>query len=141
MIQTKIEALKNHFSSLASREMLYKKIMEWGKKLETFKPEWKTEENRVIGCQSLMYLYTECEKTLVYFYASSDALISQGLASLLIDVYNEEPAETILLTPPTFLEEIGIPSVLTPHRANGLASLYLKMKQESLRYLVTRSHS
>jgi sulfur transfer protein SufE len=134
-ITNKIEALKSEFSSLPSREILYQKIMEWGKKLPLFKPEWKSEENRVTGCQSLMYLYSCYEKGNVYFYASSDAFISAGLAALLIEVYNGEPPDTIFITPPTFLEELGIPSVLTPGRANGLASLYLKMKQEAVRYL------
>jgi len=135
-IANKIENLKIHFSSLPSREILYQKIMEWGKKLPSFKPEWKSEENLVAGCQSLMYLYSSYKNGNVHFYASSDAFISTGLAALLIEIYSGEPPDTILITPPTFLEELGIPSALTPGRANGLASLYLKMKQEAIRYLV-----
>ncbi len=136
MSLTKATALIQRFDSLVTKETLYSEIMEGGKKLPSFDPAWKTEENRVSGCQSLMYLYSRYENQKVYFYAASDALISAGLAALLIEVYSGEPAETILLSPPTFLEEIGIPSALTPGRANGLASLYLKMKQEALRHLV-----
>lgn len=136
----KIEALKKEFSTLGSREALYQQIMEWGKKLPPFKLEWKTEDNRVTGCQSLMYLHSEGKAEKLYFYASSDALISAGLAALLIHVYNGEPADAILITPPYFLEELGIPSALTPGRANGLASLYLKMKQQALHSLVTTSY-
>lgn len=135
MIASKTETLVAHFSSLPSREALYGEIMTWGKKLTPFDPAWKTEENRVTGCQSIMYLHSRLDGTNVVFYASSDALISAGLAALLLEVYSGEPAETILLSPPQFLEELGIPSVLTPGRANGLASLYLKMKQEALRHL------
>ena len=136
----KIEALKARFLALSSRETLYQHIMDGGKKLTSFDPAWKTEENRVTGCQSLMYLYTRYEKNRVHFYATSDALISAGLASLLIEVYSGEPPESILITPPLFLEELGIPSALTPGRANGLASLYLKMKQEAVRYLLPHKH-
>lgn len=132
----KIEALKLQFALLNSREALYQQIMEWGKRLPPFNPAWKMEENRVAGCQSTMYLYAHFENSKLYFYADSDALISAGLASLLIAAYSGEPAETILLTPPTFLEELGIPSALTPGRANGLASLYLKMKQDAVRFLL-----
>jgi cysteine desulfuration protein SufE len=131
----KIEALISHFSSLPSREALYSEIMLWGKKLQPFEAEWKKETNRVMGCQSIMYLYSCLENSRVYFYATSDALISAGLAALLIEVYSGEPAETILLSPPQFLEDLGIPSLLTPGRANGLASLFLKMKQEALSHL------
>lgn len=136
MSQKKIEILKARFSSLPSREALYQEIMEWGKKLPPFEPAWKIESNRVTGCQSLMYLHSRLEENRVYFSAASDALISAGLAALLIEIYSEEPPETILLSPPTFLEDLGIPAALTPGRANGLASLYLKMKQEALAYLI-----
>lgn len=132
----KIDTLKQQFSSLTTKEALYQKIMEKGKTLPPFLEEWKQEENRVIGCQSLMYLYSCYEKDNVRFYASSDALISAGLAALLVEIYSGEPPETILITPPTFLEELGIPAALTPGRANGLASLYLKMKQEAIKYLI-----
>ncbi|MBI3900710.1 MAG: SufE family protein [Chlamydiia bacterium] len=132
----KISRLKALFSALPSREALYQKIMELGKDLPPFQEAWKTEANRVIGCQSLMYLHSELREGKVYFYAASDALISAGLAALLLAVYSEEPPESILVCPPQFLEELGIPSALTPGRANGLSSLYLKMKQEALSFLL-----
>jgi cysteine desulfuration protein SufE len=134
----KIEALKLQFAALDSKEALYQKIMEWGKRLPPFDPAWKREKNLVPGCQSIMYLHTEYRAQNLHFYAQSDALISAGLASLLIQVYSGEPPETILITPPTFLEELGIPSALSPGRANGLASLFLKMKQEALHSLLPK---
>jgi len=132
---TKIEALKTIFSALSSREELYQKIMEWGKRLPPLNTSSKKEENRVIGCQSLMYLCSDYKENAIYFYAASDALISAGLAALLVEVYSGETPETILTTPPIFLEELGIPSALSPGRANGLASLYLKLRQEAVKYL------
>jgi cysteine desulfuration protein SufE len=135
----KVDTLIAHFTALPNREAFYQEIIEWGKKLPYFDPSWKNETTRVVGCQSLMYLHTRTESGELYFFAASDALISAGLAALLIEVYNGEPPETILLSPPTFLDTLGIPSLLTPGRANGLASLYLKMKQEALRSLVSTS--
>lgn len=113
--------------------------MEWGKRLPSFDPAWKIEENLVQGCQSLMYLHTHVEGKKLYFSADSDALISKGLASILIYLYSGEDAETILKTPPTFLEEIGIVGSLTPGRANGLAGLYFRMKQEALKVLLSKN--
>jgi cysteine desulfuration protein SufE len=136
IILQKIERLKSELLALGSQEKLYQKLMEWGKQLPPFHLEWKKEENRVVGCQSAMYLHSCMEKGNVFFYAYSDALISAGLAALLISIYSGEPPDTILLTPPTFLEELGIPASLTPGRANGLASLFLRMKQEAVKYLL-----
>lgn len=130
------KVIESDFAGCSLPEMIYQKIIEWGKKLPPFNPEWKNEENLVSGCQSLMYLHAETQEGKIYFYAASDALISAGLAALLIEAYNGETPETVLTSPPLFLDSIGIPASLTPGRANGLASLYLKMKQEALKFLI-----
>lgn len=128
--------LQQDFLNCASHEERYQKIMAWGKKLLPFEPDWKTTDSLVAGCQSIMHLHASLQEGLVYFAAASDALISAGLASLLIFIYNGETPETILKNPPTFLETMGITSGLTPSRTNGLAGLYLKMRQEALKLLI-----
>ncbi len=82
-----------------------------------------------------MYLRTFNLKGRVYFEGQSDALISSGLAAILIQVYSGQTAEAILKCPPDYLEELGISASLTPSRANGLYSIHLRMKQEALKYL------
>ncbi|MCC5832493.1 MAG: SufE family protein [Chlamydiales bacterium] len=129
--------IKESFSNCATPEEVYQKIIEWGERLPPFQTEWKREENVVHGCQSVMYLHAELRDREIFFAAASDALISAGLAAILIEAYNGTDPETVLKEPPTFLEELGIPASLTPGRANGLASLYLKMKQEALKLLLS----
>ena len=80
-----------------------------------------------------MYLYSYLEKGAMRFFAYSEALISAGLAALLIRVYDQESPEVILKCPPFFLEKIGIQNSISPGRSNGLASLFLKMKQQALK--------
>ena len=116
-----------------SNEEIYLKIMEWGKLLPPFQLKWKIEANLVLGCQSTTYLHTELKKEKMYFSAASNALISAGLAAIMIEAYNGQKPETVLKEPPSFLEELNIPTLLTPGRANGLASFYLKMKQEAIK--------
>lgn len=140
-ILLKIETLKQDFAACANQEAVYHRIMDWGRELPPFEKAWKKGSNLVLGCQSLLYLHTECNQNQMHYFAASDALISAGLAALLIFVYNNEFPEIILKTSPKFLEDMGIPASLTPTRANGLASLYLKMKQEAVRHLISRSSS
>lgn len=140
MMSLKKQKLVAEFADCTHPEMIYRKIIEWGKKLPPFNPDWKTEENLVTGCQSLMYLHSEIKERHLYFYAASDALISAGLAALMLEAYNGQSPETVLTHPPDFLDAIGIPASLTPGRANGLASLYLKMKQEALKHLLALRH-
>lgn len=129
------------FKACSSEDDKYKKIIEFGKKLPLIEEQFKVPENIVKGCQSIMYLRSFSQEGLVYFQASSEALISAGLAALLIYVYSGETPETILTTPPHFLDELGINANLTPSRANGLYSVHLRMKQEALKILVDRNRT
>lgn len=129
----KQEQLKNLFLACPSEEARYEKIIEMGKNLPPLADSYKTEENLVKGCQSQMYLRSFTKNGALFFEADSEALISKGLAALLIAIYSGENAETILKTPPHVLSEVGLNSSLTPSRSNGLYSLYLKMKQEALK--------
>ncbi|MDR3625114.1 MAG: SufE family protein [Chlamydiales bacterium] len=131
----KQDGIKKKFFHLETPEEKYNLIMDLGKNQAKLDPSLKTEESLVKGCQSKMYLRSYLKDGLVYFETESDALISAGLAVLLTEVYSGEKPEVILKCPPTYLEEIGITSSLSPSRSNGLASLHLKMKQEALRYI------
>ena len=131
----KIATLKSTFPS-DNKERIYAEIMAWGKNLPLFDETLKTDENRVLGCQSLMYLHAEEKMGRLFFSADSDALISKGLAAILIYLYSGEEAVTILRSPPSFLEELGLLTSLSPGRSNGFASLYQKMQKHALDYLV-----
>lgn len=98
--------------------------------------EHKREENQVIGCQSVVYLHSYLQEGKLYFIASSEALISAGLAALLLEVYNGLPPELLLQHRPTFLNELGIYATLSPGRSNGLSSMFLRMQKEALKSLL-----
>lgn len=128
----KQEALVERFAECKTPEQRYQKIIELGREQGDFPDEDRSEANRVRGCQSRMYLSTRVDDGKMYFQTESDALISAGLGQLLVAVYSGEPAEAVLKCPPNFLEELGVVASLTPGRANGLASLHLRMRQEAL---------
>lgn len=130
------ERVMAEFSQYTTPDARYDKIIMMGKTLGALPAEHKISENLVHGCQSIMYLYAFMQDDKVFFQAESDAIISSGLASLLIAVYSGETPETILKCPPTYLEKLGISASLTPGRANGLAALHLKMKQQALKLLI-----
>lgn len=132
----KQEAIKALFSHCDSEELKYQKIIEMGRQQPPLDPSYKTPENVVKGCQSTMYLHAYLKDNRVFFEAESDALISSGLAAILIHVYNNETPEAILKCPPNYLEALGISASLTPSRANGLYSIHLRMKQEALKFLL-----
>ncbi|MEN9343264.1 MAG: cysteine desulfuration protein sufE [Chlamydiota bacterium] len=120
--------LKALFADCDTQDKIYLKIIELGKALPSFPEEQKLPHNLVKGCQSQMYLTVSVDKGKLQFRAYSDALISAGLAALLLALYNDEPPEVILSCPPTLLTDLNLQKSLSPGRSNGLASLFNKMK-------------
>lgn len=132
----KQQKIKEIFLACSSEEAKYQKIIEMGRHQPPLAASYKIPENLVKGCQSQMYLHSYWSEDKIIFESESDALISAGLAALLIQVYSGETPEAILKCPPNYLNEIGINASLTPNRASGLYSLHLRMKQEALKMLV-----
>ena len=131
--------VKKLFAPCTTEEQKYEKIIELGRSQSPLNPSLKVPENLVKGCQSLMYMDSQFDGNVMIFKTDSDALISSGLAVLLIKVYSGETPEAILKCPPDYLEELGISASLTPSRANGLYSIHLRMKQEALKAIIRHS--
>ena len=132
--------LIDSFSNYSDAESTYKHIMDLGKSLSPIEEIHKVEKNIVKGCQSLMFLHSQESSGKLFFKVYSNALISAGLAALLINVYSGETAETILKCPPHFLTELKINQSLSPSRANGLSSLHLRMKQDAINFISKSLH-
>lgn len=139
-IEKKIENIRKIFQCLSPEEKI-QHILELGRQLPPFPNEEKTPQNLISGCQSSLYISSRLENGKIYLNAHADALISLGLAALLISVYDNEPPEVILKTPPTFLTDLGILHSLTPSRANGIAHIHQRIKKDALNFLIQQSKS
>lgn len=123
------KTLLKEFQPLLDWEARYKKIISWGKAYPDLPEDQKTEEAKVKGCQSQVWLHAHRgEKGEVIFEGDSDALLVKGLVVLLMGLYSGLPAEEILRNPPEVLKELGFESNLSPSRANGLNSMIKQMK-------------
>lgn len=129
-------AVKELFQGCDTPEKKYQKIIECGRSLPSMPPDLKIPENIVSGCQSIVYLHCQMLEGKLFFTAASDALISSGLAALLLKAYNGHPPEFLLKNKPTFLNELQINTSLSPGRSNGLASMFLRMQKNALNFLV-----
>jgi cysteine desulfuration protein SufE len=123
MINQRIEKLKTDFKNFGEWEARYKHLIELGKKMPPMNEEFKTEDNKVKGCQSQVWLHAELIGDKVHFSADSDASIVKGIVALLVYVYSDSTPDEILMTKPTFLEDIGLREHLSMSRANGLTSM------------------
>ena len=109
----------------------YEYLIELGKGLEPFPEEKKTEDRLIKGCQSRVWLDCEKRDGRLWFTADSDAIITKGIISLLIDVFSGCTPEEIAGDDFAFLEEIGLRENLSPTRANGLVSMIETIKKNA----------
>ncbi|MES1154138.1 MAG: SufE family protein [Rhodanobacter sp.] len=106
----------------------YQYLIDLGKQLPAFPEAWKTEEHRVHGCQSMVWLVPSGDASKMHFEAVSDSAIVSGLIALVLRVYSDRPAAEIVATEPTFIGTIGLAKHLSPTRSNGLAAMLAKLK-------------
>jgi len=64
----------------------YEYIIQMGKDLPKIDEQYKRDENLIKGCQSRVWLQAEYKDGLVNFTADSDAMITKGLVSMMINV-------------------------------------------------------
>ena len=109
----------------------YEYLIEQGKNLDPFPEESKTEDKLIKGCQSRVWLDCEKKDGKLFFKADSDAIITKGIISLLIDVYSGRAPQEIAEDDFGFLDQIGLKENLSPTRAGGLASMVETIKRKA----------
>jgi cysteine desulfuration protein SufE len=94
----------------------------------------KSEDLKVKGCLSQVWIKAELVDDKVFFTGDSDALLVKGLVALVLRVYSGETPSAILKAEPTFLKEIGLDVGLSPSRSNGLYSMIKQVKYYATAY-------
>ena len=112
----------------------YEYIIELSKDLESMNESLKNEDNLIKGCQSKVWLHAEMINGKINFLADSEAIITKGIISILLNVFNNRKPEEILDSDMGFIEKIGLKEHLSPNRANGLSSMYKQIKFYALAF-------
>jgi len=112
----------------------YAYLIEIGNGLSTMSEEHKTEDNLIKGCQSRVWFHAELKDGKLYFEADSDAIITKGIAGLLIRVFSGQTPGDIVKADLKFIDTIGLTQHLSPTRSNGLLSMVKQIKYYALAY-------
>jgi cysteine desulfuration protein SufE len=115
-------------------EARYEYLIDLGKSLPLVAQSEKSDNLLIKGCQSKLWLKSSFDGNLVNFLADSDAIITKGIAALMIRVLNNQSPSEILSANLDFINRIGLKEHLSPTRANGLVSLIKQMKLDALAY-------
>ena len=116
-------AIKDEFAFFSDWSERYQYLIDLGRKLPAFPEEWKTEEHRLLGCQSMVWIVPQGDAQRLDFHAISDSAIVSGLIYLALRVYSGRSAAEIVASDADYIADIGLAKHLSPTRSNGLAAL------------------
>ncbi|MBW8639436.1 SufE family protein [Hoeflea sp. WL0058] len=131
------EKLVEDFEFLDDWEDKYRYVIEIGRDLEDMPESDKTDENKVQGCVSQVWLTYEVDKAdpedpVIRFKGDSDAHIVRGLVAIMLSAYSGKRAsEIVKLDENDVFSRLGLIENLTPQRANGLRAMVKRIKQEA----------
>lgn len=113
----------------------YEYIIQLGKELPLIDEQYKTDDNLIRGCQSRVWLHADYKDGKLFFTGDSDALITKGLVSMVVQVLSGHTPREIAEAEIYFIDAIGLRSHLSPTRSNGLLSMLKQMKMYAVAYL------
>ena len=112
----------------------YDYLIELSKDIPLISEEYRLNENLIKGCQSKVWLHARQVDGKVRYTADSDAIITKGIAALLIRVLSDQKAEDILDNEMYFIDAIGLKEHLSMTRSNGLVLMIKQMKFYALAF-------
>ena len=113
------------FALLPDWEDRYAYLIELGDHLPPFDEQDKTEQNKVLGCMSNVWLTVRKQAGGYDIRATSDAAIVRGLIAVVLSVVQGADKETILKTNITELfTQLGLSEHLSPNRQNGFFAMW-----------------
>ncbi|NZA25139.1 SufE family protein [Luteimonas sp. SJ-92] len=128
-------AIGDEFAFFGDWSERYQYLIDLGRKLPEFPEAWKTEEHRLHGCQSMVWIVPSGDARRLDFAAISDSAIVSGLIYLALRVYSGRSAREILDTGADYIGAIGLAKHLSPTRSNGLAALLAYIREQAQRAL------
>ncbi|KAL4554658.1 hypothetical protein LXL04_037257 [Taraxacum kok-saghyz] len=130
----KLQEIVNLFQSVQDQRAKYEQLLFYGKQLKPLEDQFKTNENKVVGCVSQVWLraYFDSDNKNVIFEADSDSVLTKGLAALLVQGLSGHPVQEILRVSPDFIVQMGLQQTLTPSRSNGFLNMFKLMQKKAL---------
>ena len=129
-----LDRMVERLGGTADPKRRYEYVLWLAKKLEPMPPEEQTEEIKVKGCVSQVFVRGSLDGDVMRWQGDSDALITKGLLALLIQGLSGLTPAQVQAVDPAFIAATGLQTSLTPSRANGFLNI-LRAMQEQARQL------
>ena len=126
-----LDQLAERLSSTSDPRKRYEYVLWLAKKLPAMPTELQTEERKVKGCVSQVFIASELVDGRLHWQGDSDALITKGLLALLFKGLGELTPAEVMDVDPGFITATGLHASLTPSRANGFLNILRMMQQQA----------
>jgi cysteine desulfuration protein SufE len=123
-----LDELYENFEFFDSWEEKYQYVIDLGRTLETLPDKYKTEEWKIQGCQSQVWLVPEIQNGIFHFKGDSDAILVKGIIAIVLLIYNDKSAEEIKsIDVLKIFAKLGLEENLSQSRRNGMMSMVRKI--------------
>ena len=122
------------FAGLGEWMERYNYLIELGKEIPMIDPALRKDEYLIRGCQSRVWLNAEYAGGKIFYTADSDAIITKGLAALMIRVFTGHTPAEIIAADLDFIDQIGLKEHLSPTRSNGLVAMVRQIRYYAMAY-------
>ena len=127
-----IQDMIDDFAFLDDWEDRYMHVIDLGKGLPPLPDAARTEENKVKGCASQVWLVSDKTGEIWTFAGDSDAHIVKGLVAIVLEIFSgRSAAEITALDANEILSKLGLAEHLSAQRSNGLAAMIGRIKAEA----------
>ena len=130
------DQIVNEFSPMKESIDKYKQLINLARQLPPLEQDFKTSENAIKGCQSTVWLVTKINDNKLFLKGDAEVMITKGILSLLLRVYNDQNLSDVAETEPYFLEKIGLKQSLSPQRANGVKAIVEHIRKTARENLI-----
>ncbi|MGI6246260.1 MAG: SufE family protein [Pseudochelatococcus sp.] len=136
-MQPGLEEILDNFAFLDDWDDRYRYLIELGRMLEPLPDDARTDDNKVRGCASQVWLRSTVSHDaegvpVLTFIGDSDAHIVRGLVALALAIFSGKRADDILRADAlAIFDRLGLAAHLTPQRSNGLRSMVDRIRSDA----------
>jgi len=132
---TSLDDIVDTFELLGDWDQRYQYLVELGEKLPALPEEARTEDNKVKGCMSQVWVHAYSnpdDPKLIRYHGDCDTSIIKGVLALLIQLAEDRSADDIRkMDVDEFFERLKLDEHLSPNRHVGVYAIVDLMKQQA----------
>ena len=126
-----LDRMVERLGGTADPKRRYEYVLWLAKKLDPLPQDQQTDDIKVRGCVSQVFVRGDLSNGVMHWKGDSDALITKGLLALLIQGLNGLTPREVQAIDPAFIAATGLQASLTPSRANGFLNILKTMQSQA----------